>query len=364
MERLKNPSPRKLSRFLAKRDLSNATILHYTGHMWGIGALLSAQSALDRINKLKQRTKSGMIVLIPDQSWFAENGIKVPHRLEALMQQYFPGNLSIAFKVDDPRFESVSVNGKVAFRVPTDPLLRAFLELTKEALVSSSINYSNLPAENDLKRIEKVYGSWFDVALIPQDYGSGKGISTLVEHISAQEAGIEDIKCLREGSVPFYEVKQSFSMPLVMFVCTANICRSPIAEKLFRKMVENSGLPLSVDSSGLIEGGHMISLSSMQLLMEAGIPEAQEHVSKQITPQMVAGSWLVLTMEERQRDYLRERNPESMHKILTLNEITGFEGDVEDPYGSDIDNYRTTYMIIQERLIILHGMILKKEIKL
>ncbi|MFA6691411.1 MAG: Sua5/YciO/YrdC/YwlC family protein, partial [Saccharofermentanales bacterium] len=303
MEKLKNPSPRKLSSFLAKKDLSNTTILHYTGNMWGIGALLSAKAAIARIDGYKQRSKAGMILLIPDQSWFRDNGIEVPKRIQLLMQQYYPGNLSIAFKLDDPRFEQLSVNGKVAFRVPTDPMLRSFMETTGEAMVSTSINYSNLPAENDLKRIEQVFGSWFDLAIIPhlQSISENSEASTLVEHITREEGGIEELKCLREGSIPFFEVKKSFSLPLVMFVCTANICRSPIAEKLFRRMAQDAGMRLAVDSSGLLEGGHMISLSSMQLLMEAGIAEAQEHISKQITPQMVANSWLVLTMEERQR---------------------------------------------------------------
>jgi protein-tyrosine phosphatase len=175
-----------------------------------------------------------------------------------------------------------------------------------------------------------------------------------VEYVRKSEAkstsGIDELKCLREGSVPFYEVKQSFKLPLVMFVCTANICRSPIAEKLFRKMLETENLAYASDSCGLIEGGHNISLNSMQLLLERGISEAQEHVSKQIAPQMLAASWLVLTMEERQRDWLREQTPNASRKIYTLNEIVGEEGDIKDPYGSELDNYRITFEIIEDRL--------------
>ena len=366
MIKLKNPSVRKLQSIVNKQNLEDSTILHYTGNMWGIGAMLSATKAIERINKLKQRGKAGMIVLIPDRSWLFDQGIKVPERIEALMQQYFPGNLSISFKVDEPLFDAVSVNGKVAFRVPTDPLLRAFLSMKAEPMVSTSVNYSNLPPENDPVRIEKVFGSWFDLAIMPHSgaLASNPGPSTLVEYCAREESGAEELKCLREGSIPFYEIKRSFDLPLVMFVCTANICRSPIAEKLFAQMARAAGMRLTVDSSGLLEGGHMISLSSMQLLLEAGIPEASEHVSKRITPQMVANSWLVLTMEERQRDFLREQNPESARKILTLNEITGHEGDIEDPYGSDLEYYQKTYGIIEERLTILKSMILNNEIKL
>ncbi len=366
MLKVKNPSPKKLMSILQKNPLTEASILHYTGNMWGVGARLSATRTIAKINAHKQRTKAGMIVLVPDILWFIDENIDIPPRLYGLMQQYFPGNLSIAFKVDDPRFEHIALDGKVAFRVPTDPLLRLFIEMLNEPIVSTSVNYSNLPAENDVGRLEKVFSSWFDFALYPprKAIQESATASTLVEYIGKDEGGSEDLKCLREGSVPFYEIKKSFYQPLVMFVCTANICRGPIAEKLFTKMIREQGLNLSSDSSGLLEGGHMISLSSMQLLMENGITEAEEHVSKQITPQMVAASWLVLTMEERQRDFLRSANPESMHKILTLNEITGYEGDIEDPYGSEIDTYRETYAIIEDRLNILMSKIKNHEIKL
>ncbi|MCB5265714.1 MAG: Sua5/YciO/YrdC/YwlC family protein [Candidatus Cloacimonetes bacterium] len=366
MIKVNNPSPKKLINFLSKNPLKQESILHYTGTMWGVGARLSAIDTIKRINELKQRERVGMIVLVPNIMWFEEEKIPIPEKIYSLMQQYFPGNLSIAFPVDDPRFEHVAVNGKVAFRVPQDPLLRLFIELLDEPIVSTSINYSSLPAENDVARLEKIFGSWFDFALYPPKrvIQDGSTASTIVEYISKKEGGIEDLKCLREGSVPFYEVKKSFFRPLVMFVCTANICRSPIAEKLFAKMIREQNMGLDTDSSGLLEGGHMISLSSMQLLMEQGMMEAQEHVSKQITPEMVARSWLVITMEERQRDYLRKANPETHHKILTLNEITGFDGDIEDPHGSNIDTYRVTYALIEERLKILIDMIKKDKIKL
>jgi len=364
MLKVKNPSEKKIQRLLQKDPLTESTILHYTGNMWGIGCRLSAHNTINRIHELKQRSKSGMIVLVPDIAWISAN-INVPERIYSLMQQYYPGNLSIAFTVDNPSYEHVAYNQKVAFRVPSDPMLRYIISLLGEPIVSTSVNYSNLPAENDLHRLEKVFGSWFDIAFIPPDTAIGEhSPSTLIEYVSKSEGEIEDIKCIREGSIPFYQIKQSFSLPLVMFVCTANICRSPIAEKLFAKMIKEHNLKLNTDSSGLLDGGHMISLSSMQLLMERGILDAQEHVSKKISPSMVSNSWLILTMEERQRDFLRQTYPDAAHKILTLNEITGFECDITDPYGSELDFYRNTQNIIEERLHILLERIINNDIML
>ena len=355
MQILRDPSHGKIERLLAKNPLKDATILHWTGSMWGIGCRLSSLAAISRINKAKQRPdKHSYIALISDSSVLDQS--KVPSALKPLLEQYWPGNLTVVFAYDDPQYKDIALDGKVAFRVPTDPLLRDFISMLGEPLISTSINVSGLPPEEDYGRIERNYSAWFDFGLIPasREVRSGTQYSTIVEYVRTGEtkstSNVDELKCLREGSVPFYEIKQSFKLPMVMFVCTANICRSPIAEKLFRTMIIKDNMPLATDSCGLIEGGHNISLSSMQLLLERGISEAKEHVSKQVTPQMINASWLVLTMEERQRDWLREKNQNLAHRILTLNEIVGESGDIEDPYGSDLESYRKTFIIIEDRL--------------
>src|SRR5690606_194442 len=156
-----------LAAFMKKTDLSGKTFLHFTGNMWGIGAFYPDEKALSKIQTLKQRDKNGMILLLPDMAWFEENSIPVPHKLYTTMQQYFPGNLSLAFAVDNPVYQQLAINGKVAFRVPVDPLLREFIAQAGQAFVSSSINLSHLPAEQDLNKILKKYAHWFDFAILP-----------------------------------------------------------------------------------------------------------------------------------------------------------------------------------------------------
>ena len=354
---VKQPSAKKLAKIVARVDWSDKTILHYTGGMYGIGCVLSANAALERIVRLKQRQdKKGIIMLVPDLQWFAQEQIAVPERLHPLLQQYWPGNLTVVFHCPDPRFGSVAVNGKVAFRVPDDVFLRHLIELLGEPLLSTSVNRSSLPAENDIQRLTSLYGSWFDYAILPQlmqvEYDAQP--STIVEFVSSRESknlsGLDELCCLREGSLPYYGVKRSFELPVVLFVCTANICRSPIAEKLFNHYAPQQDLHMAGDSCGLLSGGQSISASSMQLLLEMGILEARDHISKQVTPEMLTGSRLILTMEERQRDYLRQLEPTLSSNILTLNEYLDEPGDITDPYGSDLDNYRKIFDLIDDRI--------------
>lgn len=360
MKSLISPSLRRLERYIAKEGLKGKTILHHTGSMFGIGCLVSDTDTIQRILKLKQRTdQKGFIVLVSDIKWFADFGIQIPAELTVLANQYWPGNLSLVFECEHPVFAHVAVDGKVAFRVPNDDLLRHLIELAQEPILSTSINVSLLPAEEDYTKIVRQYGSWFDLAVHPslKSLPVDAKHSTIVEYIPAKDQEPSELKCLREGSIPFYEIKDSFMRPQITFVCTANICRSPMAEKLFNFLASERKLNVRADSCGLIEGGHMISAGSLQMLLKKGILEAQSHISKQITPQIVSESWLMLTMEERQRDFIRSKEPHFAHKIFTINEIMGEQGDVVDPYGSEIDNYQKTYEIIEDRIIRLLDMI-------
>lgn len=354
---LKQPSVRKLEKLFRREDFRDKTILHHTGGMFGIGCRVSSKVAIERILKLKNReARQGLIVLLPRLEWFQEMGIHIPDRIFPLLQQYWPGNLTVIFKCHAPGLEHLSVGGKVAFRVPEDEMLRGFIEMLGELLVSTSVNISNLPPENDLNRLKGIYGSWFDYALLPPDkeLQYDPQPSTIVEYVSSHEegnqSGFDELKCLREGSIPFYGVKDSFEMPTILFVCTANICRSPMAEKLFNHYVLADDLHFAGDSCGLLPGGHAISAGSLQLLLEKGITDAQDHVSKQFTPQILSRSRLILTMEERQRDFLRENEPGMAKKIFTLNEYLGEEGDITDPFGAGVDTYRRIFEIIDDRI--------------
>ena len=56
-------------------------------------------------------------------------------------------------EVSDPRFQYISQNGKVAFRIPTDKLLREFIKNYDEPIISTSVNESG---EKPLQKLEKI----------------------------------------------------------------------------------------------------------------------------------------------------------------------------------------------------------------
>jgi len=291
----------------------SSVFLHYTGNIFGIGCSAFDEKAIKKINDLKKRTKGkGYIILIPEIDWLERYRIKYHPKIKRLFQQYWPGELSVILKDPEDNFKFVSQDHKVAFRIPTSSFLREFIKKNDKPIISTSINLSGeVPFEN-VGDILQVKSDWFDFAIIPPKY---KELSTIPSTVI--DCTIEKIKCVREGKIPFSEIQNSYAKSLILFICTANICRSPMADYYLRYLVDKNGLSYRVGSAGFFESGVMISENSRIVLDENGI-DASRHVSTQINEQLIQDSWLVLTMTTQHKLYLLDYFPNSINKVFTI----------------------------------------------
>ncbi len=126
-------------------------------------------------------------------------------------------------------------------------------------------------------------------------------------------------------------------MSKVLFVCMGNICRSPMAEGLLKKMhgdfyVSSAGTAALVGEGGAHE--------AIQVMKEYDV-DISGHVARQVDGELVRDADLVLAMEGYQRDRLKGAYPEADGKIYTLKEYAGTDGDVPDPYGNTRQFYQT-----------------------
>lgn len=126
----------------------------------------------------------------------------------------------------------------------------------------------------------------------------------------------------------------------LVFVCTGNTCRSPMAEICYRsiKMDEK----VEVFSRGLVvHFPEPINPKAVKVLLNNDL-EFSGHISKSWKNSEVDEDTLILTMTESQKKNLVE-DDEIKSKVYTLKEYVGEDGDVVDPYGGNIVDYEECF---------------------
>ena len=136
----------------------------------------------------------------------------------------------------------------------------------------------------------------------------------------------------------------------VLIVCHANTARSVMAQKLIERMLAERGLGdrLHVSSAGVwrhARDGMIPSLDARIVLREDGIHMAENAFAStdlRRHREIVAEAHLIVTMTQQQKEMIGTYEEAQGRPILTLHELAGEGGDVDDPFGQGEDRYRAT----------------------
>ena len=133
-------------------------------------------------------------------------------------------------------------------------------------------------------------------------------------------------------------------MKTVLFICTGNTCRSPIAEGLFNKQAKEKEIDWRAVSCGLSASiGQPASKNAVLVLKEYGI-DLSGHRSSQVNEQMLQNVDMILCATRRHMDLLAASFPSMKYKMAVLGE------EIPDPYGGEIEIYSKTAEIIQKAI--------------
>ena len=141
-------------------------------------------------------------------------------------------------------------------------------------------------------------------------------------------------------------------MTTILFICTGNTCRSPMAEYILRDLAEKAGTKdLSVSSAGLFAADGIAASTNARYALEMLGQNLIPHRSRLVALPMVEQSDLVLGMTQEHKRELIERFPDHNRRLYTLGEIIEEPNlEINDPFGQSGRIYQQTAWQLQSAL--------------
>jgi tRNA threonylcarbamoyl adenosine modification protein (Sua5/YciO/YrdC/YwlC family) len=320
-----------------------------TETVYGLAASACRADAVERLLHVKGRANSQPFTLaiksaeeapdfVPDMSPLARR----------LARRCWPGPVTLV--VDNNHKEGltqqlprevqnlVAPNGTIGLRVPANDMSQDVLRMLTGPIVLTSANRTGAPdAVTAQDVVEALDG---DVAMVLDDGPCRYGQPSSVVRVTNNE-----FKILRQGVVGEATLRRLAGV-IVLFVCTGNTCRSPMAELLMRqtlskclkcKIDELESHGVSVISAGIAAApGCPPTSEAVQVMREHGL-DLSPHEAQPLTERLARDADCILAMTASHMQSIVERWPDAANRTCLL---LAERGDLVDPIGQPVGAYR------------------------
>jgi len=319
-----------------------------TDTVYGVGCDASNRDAVKRIFRIKHRNRNKPLVMFISNKNEINKYVKPMTKIRRrIVEHLLPGAITLIFKAkENPLPGLLGDQNKISIRIPKYSFIRKLLGEYRMPLATTSANLSGDMPTSTYRNIA------LDVDLILKDDSIPDGSPSTVLDLSFYPPVL-----VRKGIVSIATIERYIPSKLrldesidfnVLFVCTGNSCRSPMAEGILKSLIKHKGLRnISVSSCGTLPGADSPATSNaIQAAGELGY-DITKHRSRGINKTIIEQQDLILCMENLHKRQVLNLSSDAKDRVFLLSEFAGNHEEIVDPIGGNIDLYRKVARNIQ-----------------
>jgi tRNA threonylcarbamoyl adenosine modification protein (Sua5/YciO/YrdC/YwlC family) len=353
------PSKAAISR-ASKVLRSGGIIIYPTDTLYGFGVMINHKKAVKKLYDLKRRDRKKPYSILINSIKQADQicGGLTSREIE-FFKILLPGKITVLLrakkKLNLPGLEHMD---KVGFRIPDSNLCNMLVQKLGSPISSSSVNISYEPNIDETSEIVEKFSADVDLFLDSGPVFSLKG-SSVIDLTSSPPI------LVREGDVLKEEIEKKLNIEIsskanrkyvITFVCSGNICRSPMAEGILRKQLEKTKYAKRVEVN---------SAGTLNLPPTSASPEAikiasnhkvniNNHQSSPIDREILDRANIIICMAAYHYNIIEKNFPEYIDKIFVLKTMDKEESitdpSIADPIGMSETFYEKIFWEIEGEL--------------